>query len=124
MKLFTHLFFFSILLSSTLFSSVAFAQTLTVQQQNEIKHLLTFVENTRCKYERNGSFYNGKQAKAHIIMANKLKLTFKRSMIIMLMTLIQQKVLFNTLPQKVKCRVNHIKSIVLMLKQLPVKNGY
>jgi hypothetical protein len=32
----------------------------------EIQHLLTFVQQTNCKYERNGSQHNGVDAVAHI----------------------------------------------------------
>ena len=39
----------------------AFATT-----ENEIKHLLKFVENTACKYERNGSMHTGAEAVKHI----------------------------------------------------------
>ncbi|MDP2589504.1 DUF5329 family protein [Vibrio splendidus] len=34
--------------------------------QQEIDHLLTFVESTQCKYERNGTIHNGPEAAAHI----------------------------------------------------------
>jgi len=34
--------------------------------QNEIDHLLKFVENTECQYERNGTSHTGKDAAEHI----------------------------------------------------------
>tara|TARA_R110001583_G_scaffold194566_3_gene365767 strand:- start:395 stop:757 length:363 start_codon:yes stop_codon:yes gene_type:complete len=34
--------------------------------QDEIKHLLQFVETTGCKYERNGTMHNGAEAVKHI----------------------------------------------------------
>jgi len=34
--------------------------------QQEIKHLLQFVEQTSCTYERNGSLHSGAEAKDHI----------------------------------------------------------
>ncbi|MCW8964127.1 MAG: DUF5329 domain-containing protein [Gammaproteobacteria bacterium] len=34
--------------------------------QGEIDHLLGFVEDTRCRYERNGNSYSGVQAAEHI----------------------------------------------------------
>lgn len=34
--------------------------------QNEIDHLLGFVESTTCQYERNGQLHSGVQAVAHI----------------------------------------------------------
>lgn len=50
---------FSILL---LFSTTfVFADT-----RQEIKHLLDFVGNTECSYQRNGSDHSGEEAKAHI----------------------------------------------------------
>lgn len=42
-------------------STVANADT-----QEEITHLLDFVANTACKYERNGTLYGGIEAQAHI----------------------------------------------------------
>ncbi len=34
--------------------------------QDEINHLLNFVASTDCKYERNGTMHNGKEAVGHI----------------------------------------------------------
>ena len=34
--------------------------------QDEINHLLNFVASTDCKYERNGTMHNGKEAIEHI----------------------------------------------------------
>ncbi len=34
--------------------------------QKEIEHLLSFVANTSCKYERNGTLHDGTVAKTHI----------------------------------------------------------
>ncbi len=34
--------------------------------QKEIEHLLDFVVNTSCKYERNGTLYGGIEAQGHI----------------------------------------------------------
>ena len=34
--------------------------------QREIEHLLKFVANTSCKYERNGTLHDGTKAKNHI----------------------------------------------------------
>lgn len=50
---------FSILLAT--FSINAMAST-----QDEINHLLDFVASTNCKYERNGTMHNGKEAVDHI----------------------------------------------------------
>ena len=33
---------------------------------DEIEHLLSFVEKTECTYQRNGNDYNGSQARKHI----------------------------------------------------------
>jgi len=49
-----------LILLSTLSLNV-FAST-----QDEINHLLSFVESTDCKYERNGTMHNGKEAVEHI----------------------------------------------------------
>jgi hypothetical protein len=43
------------------FSINVFAAT-----QDEINHLLSFVASTNCKYERNGTMHNGKEAVEHI----------------------------------------------------------
>ena len=42
-------------------SNAAYADT-----QKEINHLLDFVANTTCKYERNGTIYDGVEAQIHI----------------------------------------------------------
>jgi hypothetical protein len=42
-------------------SNAAYADT-----QKEIAHLLDFVANTACKYERNGTLYSGIEAQGHI----------------------------------------------------------
>lgn len=34
--------------------------------QDEIDHLLSFISNTECSYERNGSLYKGGRAREHI----------------------------------------------------------
>ncbi len=44
-----------------LFTGVVIADT-----QQEINHLLAFVANTTCQYERNGSVYDGVRAEQHI----------------------------------------------------------
>ena len=44
-----------------IFSTAAYADT-----QTEITHLLDFVANTTCKYERNGTIYDGVEAQIHI----------------------------------------------------------
>ena len=44
-----------------LFSSFIFADT-----QKEINHLLGFVEKTNCSFNRNGTSYNGGEARTHI----------------------------------------------------------
>jgi hypothetical protein len=43
------------------FSLNVFAST-----EDEINHLLSFVASTDCKYERNGTMHNGKEAFEHI----------------------------------------------------------
>ncbi|UTV99002.1 MULTISPECIES: DUF5329 domain-containing protein [Marinomonas] len=45
----------------TILTTSVFAST-----QDEINHLLEYVEKTNCQYERNGSMYNGKEAFDHI----------------------------------------------------------
>ena len=43
-----------------------FASTDIADTQQEINHLLEFVANTSCQYERNGSVYDGVRAEKHI----------------------------------------------------------
>ena len=50
-----------LLILSPLFSLNAFATP-----QDEISHLLQFVADTDCKYERNGTMHNGEEAYEHI----------------------------------------------------------
>ncbi|MGQ8365846.1 DUF5329 family protein [Glaciecola sp. 1036] len=54
-------YLFSLLIS--LFSISAIANT---DSLDEINHLLSFVENTNCKYERNGKIHTGAEAVEHI----------------------------------------------------------
>ena len=42
------------------------AYTYATEMQDEIRHLLEFVGNTQCKYERNGSSHSGPDAVNHI----------------------------------------------------------
>ncbi|WP_231295737.1 DUF5329 family protein [Colwellia sp. PAMC 21821] len=44
----------------------AFSLNVIASTQEEIKHLLSFVASTECKYERNGTMHNGKEAVEHI----------------------------------------------------------
>ncbi|MFT7411310.1 MAG: hypothetical protein ACI9EX_001921, partial [Oleispira sp.] len=50
-----------LLISLSIFSLNIHAST-----QSEIIYLLNFVASTDCQYERNGNFYNGKEAFEHI----------------------------------------------------------
>ena len=43
-----------------------FCSGVCASTEGEINHLLKFVESTSCRYERNGSFYTGKEALKHI----------------------------------------------------------
>lgn len=42
------------------------AYSFATEMQDEIRHLLEFVANTQCKYERNGSSHSGPDAVNHI----------------------------------------------------------
>ena len=50
-----------LILAGMLFAGTAIADT-----QQEINHLLEFVANTSCQYERNGNVYDGARAEKHI----------------------------------------------------------
>ena len=45
---------------------VAISAGAMADTQKEIEHLLNFVANTSCKYERNGTLYDGVEAQNHI----------------------------------------------------------
>tara|TARA_R110000868_G_scaffold364037_5_gene626813 strand:- start:100218 stop:100541 length:324 start_codon:yes stop_codon:yes gene_type:complete len=45
---------------------VTFSIHVIASTQDEINHLLRFVASTDCKYERNGTIHNGKEAAEHI----------------------------------------------------------
>jgi hypothetical protein len=42
------------------------ASSALANDQNEINHLLDYVKNTTCQYERNGKMHSGKEALKHI----------------------------------------------------------
>ena len=50
-----------LILAGMLFTGTAIADT-----QQDINHLLAFVANPSCQYERNGSVYDGARAEKHI----------------------------------------------------------
>ena len=45
---------------------LASSSMVLADMQDEIQHLLRFVENSGCEYERNGTVYDSKQARSHI----------------------------------------------------------
>ena len=45
---------------------IVFAGNALAGTQQEIEHLLNFVANTSCQYERNGEMHDGKEARNHI----------------------------------------------------------
>ncbi len=47
-------------------AGMLFTGTVIADTQQEINHLLEFVSNTTCQYERNCSFYDGVRAEQHI----------------------------------------------------------
>jgi hypothetical protein len=49
-----------------LISLFIFSLNIHASTQSEIIYLLNFVVSTDCQYERNGNFYNGKEAFEHI----------------------------------------------------------
>ena len=58
-------------ISSLIFVEILFALLITesfaaASYKIEIKHLLNYVKNTKCLYERNGDLYNGVDAHKHI----------------------------------------------------------
>lgn len=55
-----------IFIVSIIFTSIISAPVFGSEMQNEIDHLLAFVENTECQYERNKKLYSGKDAVKHI----------------------------------------------------------
>jgi hypothetical protein len=55
-----------ILWATPLFCSVIATPVWGADMQQEINHLLQFVEHTDCQYERNGKMHSGKEAAEHI----------------------------------------------------------
>ena len=49
-----------------LVSSVAFAADPPPAVQSEVAHLFTYIENSGCRFYRNGSWYDEHQARAHL----------------------------------------------------------
>lgn len=49
-----------------IFIYVNSAPVFSSETQDEINHLLEFVKNTECQYERNGELHTGKEAAKHI----------------------------------------------------------
>ncbi len=47
-------------------TGMLFTGTVIADTQQEINHLLEFVANTSCQYERNGNVYDGARAEKHI----------------------------------------------------------
>lgn len=45
---------------------LATATAVLADMQSEIQHLLQYVENSGCEFERNGTVYNSKEARSHI----------------------------------------------------------
>ncbi len=56
----------SLFIISILYLSSASNSVFANEMQNEIEHLLNYVENTQCKLERNGDLHSGKYGVKHI----------------------------------------------------------
>mgnify|MGYP001765015338 CR=1 FL=1 len=71
----------SALLLAFLFSTgtTAVAAVPSADTQAEIAHLLTYLESSRCEFYRNGSWYDSKEARAHL--EKKRSYLMKRSLI-------------------------------------------
>ena len=52
--------------ATTLLCAILTAPAFAAGMQTEINHLLQFVEQTDCQYERNGKIHSGKEAAEHI----------------------------------------------------------
>ena len=55
-----------ILWATPFFSTIMAIPVFGADMQQEIDHLLQFVEHTKCHYERNGQLHSGKEAAEHI----------------------------------------------------------
>ena len=55
-------------LKTLIVALVLLAGTALAGTQEEIDHLLSFVANTSCKYDRNGTIHDGPEARDHINM--------------------------------------------------------
>jgi hypothetical protein len=65
MKTIKILFYFIVLSILTISSSIK-AEDITFETKSEISKLLEFVENSTCKFNRNGSWYSSTDAAKHI----------------------------------------------------------
>lgn len=68
MNIFSPLFCMALIFISV--STYASTETKAISEAKtkvEIQHLLDYVANTSCQYERNGDFHSGSEAKKHII---------------------------------------------------------
>jgi len=54
-----------------IFSCVISASVFASDMQTEIDHLLAFLENSECQYERNGKIHTGKDTLNHVKKKNK-----------------------------------------------------
>jgi hypothetical protein len=45
---------------------LAMSSSVLAAMQDEVQHLLQYVENSGCEFERNGTVYDSKQARSHI----------------------------------------------------------
>ena len=55
-------------LKTLILAMVLLAGSTLAGTQEEIDHLLNFVANTSCKYDRNGTIHDGPEARAHLNM--------------------------------------------------------
>jgi hypothetical protein len=55
-----------IVYATILYCLIISAPAFGTDMQQEIDHLLQFVEHTECQYERNGQLHSGKEAAEHI----------------------------------------------------------
>lgn len=56
----------SLFLASALSSSIAFGAELNQTVQNEVDYLFSYLKNSNCSFNRNGSWYNAEEAVDHL----------------------------------------------------------
>lgn|GEM_PF-302275 len=93
-----------ILLAGTLACFPLYAASLPAVSSDEIKHLLTYLEQSNCQFQRNGSWYDAHQARVHL--EKKLNYLLDKDMVVNAEDFIQRAATESSMsgkPYQVRC---------------------